>query len=1797
MTLELAAHALGTAEEFGIEGIDGVGTSVLSFDKLASDESVTLLPDAGDPIAEWVLGMDVYIPAHSGTYTGLVQTGGGDADLFLKGSGDTAGIGTMGTYSGTVPFDTWVRLVVSVTVEDGDTIMRKFVNGTLVGTQNLGDTDRWSVDPDIGLRLFTDNDGETGAGYVSSIFFTSEPPAAAELAALVASMPDPSADGFFADSPADGAVEVRFADETVSTVYGAATVALEGSNYATAVEIGDSRIGNASQFGIPLPGGDLPVLAYSAFAKSEGILVDLPAGSDDLASYTLVWDLLVDKIGGYQSLLQIDPANASDGDFFINGSGGIGINSDYRGSVPAGEWARIVLTVEDLGNGNSKLSKYIDGELVGTQTMPTARFTLEAEKGFLLMADESGEVGTGYLAHFGLAEGALTAEEVAALGGVDVDGPFAAGEGLGQVGFDGNVAAPEFGLGGVEIVEDMPEPPAVELIDMKDMLVTPDSEAVSYDLTEVFGAGSHGFSVTNSNGEAVATSIEDGVLTLDFGDYGLSDLVVSAIGANGEELTDNIRVRVAGEGAYTIAIMPDTQDYTSNAGISQSFTDMTNWLAANADNKGIGFVAHVGDITQSATAGQFEFALEAMNILRDAGLSFSVLPGNHDIGVGAGGIKVTGNYNNAFSVSYMSEDPTFGGVYDQEPDRYDNNYHLWDAPDGTGWIFLNLEFGPRDDILRWADEVLTQYGDRKAMITTHSYNSFAGRHDPLGGPLEAEGAGYNYGWGNDVEGSWDGEEIWREVISSHANVVFTAGGHIFGDGAETVVSYNDYGNAVYQFLVNYQNGVALEANQGGGGGNGAIRLVTVDPENDAVYTETYFTDTGEYFTGYRGSEEESRDGLTGDYKGHQEEFQDANIGARDALAEADAGADQVVEAAEGATVATVTLSAEGTTNPKGDIISHVWTDADGNVVAEGAGASADLGAGVHDLTLTVTTAEGISSSDEVRVIVKTDAVHLVETFNDGDAKGWVAADLVTTSKLTFGTDQSFGLPPLGAGETKVMKVDGLSPSEGIHVQPGLEGTVDTFTLIYDLYVPGGQGTWTALLQTDLGNTSDGELFIRRNGDAGGVGISSNYQGSIAYDAWNRVAVTFSVEDGKQTLTKYVNGEKVGSQVVDGDVSNGSRWAFDGEKGFLLFADESNEVSDLYVSSVAFTPEALSDAEIAALGGAGGEGPLAGEQAEGAFQLNFDGSLSSTDLGEVQVSEADLSRGGDTGSFFVKGSAKITDSTVEVPEGALFDQSNGADNLVVWKDGDWDDLIVEATIRSMDDDTIGVSFNHGIDGYYLLTLNNQTNTRQLVRVDSDGETVLASEAGGYTFNIEQDLVVSKVGGRITATLDGVQLFGGAVIDSDPREGGTIGLYSSGQKSSIFDDVVVRSPELTAEAGQDRLVIDWDGDGQETVTLNGSASILPDGVADAAWTGRGVDADGLVTEATLGGGRNDVTLSLDGTVSDVVTLNVATGDRLIAADRFEDGNHAGWRIVDTTELGGAADWRVVDGALVETSGAYSRELTWNGANNGDVWDRGWSPLGDGVNALKKGSFALWDGNADLVDYAIQAQVKAPEGAVGFMLNYVDENNYYKVELDTHHGLATLVKVVDNYESTIARSAMTYTPGESFQLEARIEDGVITAAMDGMQIFSLPVEDHDVGSGAAGVWSWGAAGASFDDVAIVDLSTDFVFEVHGTDGNDRLAGTDADEVFHMGAGRLDIAVGGLGADTFVFGEETANGMRETTRITDFEAGVDVLDLEGADIQRVQETSASVHLWVGPDMDHLILSGVTEFDDLTFV
>ncbi|WP_108261559.1 LamG-like jellyroll fold domain-containing protein [Mangrovicoccus ximenensis] len=171
---------------------------------------------------------------------------------------------------------------------------------------------------------------------------------------------------------------------------------------------------------------------------------------------------------------------------------------------------------------------------------------------------------------------------------------------------------------------------------------------------------------------------------------------------------------------------------------------------------------------------------------------------------------------------------------------------------------------------------------------------------------------------------------------------------------------------------------------------------------------------------------------------------------------------------------------------------------------------------------------------------------------------------------------------LGEPGRPVLQFDAADAAGGHVVDPGLAAAATSFTLVYDLLIPAGQSGYGGLAQFGTQNGDDAELFL--NGDGSfGIGISGQYDGAVAADAWVRLA--FAVEDrgdGSSVLSKYIDGALAGTQVVET-----GRFTV-GPEGFLILADNDGETFGGYLANFAFAATALDAAAVAALGGATAE---------------------------------------------------------------------------------------------------------------------------------------------------------------------------------------------------------------------------------------------------------------------------------------------------------------------------------------------------------------------------------------------------------------------------------------------------------------------------------------------------------------------------------------------------------------------------------------------------------------------------------
>jgi hypothetical protein len=276
------------------------------------------------------------------------------------------------------------------------------------------------------------------------------------------------------------------------------------------------------------------------------------------------------------------------------------------------------------------------------------------------------------------------------------------------------------------------------------------------------------------------------------------------------------------EGGFTLVVVPDTQNYTWKR--PELYALQAGWIAANVQRYNIAQVLHVGDITQHNTMEEWAAARRAQSLYSDL-VPAAYAAGNHDLGPNGNSEARGSLFADYISLVDYRRRPGFGGVYDREPDRTENSYHLFDGG-GRQWLLLVLEFAPRDDVVRWANDVVTSHPNRSVILLTHAYLAADGTR--FDGRKRPDGPAF-YPLANSPEGSNDGEALWQKLVSRHANFALVISGHVGIAGYLKSKGLN--GNTVHQLVVDYQD----IAN----GGNAWLRLLQFLPDGKTVRVRDY----------------------------------------------------------------------------------------------------------------------------------------------------------------------------------------------------------------------------------------------------------------------------------------------------------------------------------------------------------------------------------------------------------------------------------------------------------------------------------------------------------------------------------------------------------------------------------------------------------------------------------------------------------------------------------------------------------------------------------------------------------------------------------------------------------------------------------------------------------------------------------------------------------------------------------------------------------------------------------------------
>ena len=266
--------------------------------------------------------------------------------------------------------------------------------------------------------------------------------------------------------------------------------------------------------------------------------------------------------------------------------------------------------------------------------------------------------------------------------------------------------------------------------------------------------------------------------------------------------------------SFSFVVLPDTQGYVTEK-TEPYFVSEIDWILDHRESWNIAFVSHVGDIVDDYKSDpQWEIARR--NMLRLSGkLPFGFSVGNHDMLSKGESLK----FQETFPSSLFEKEDWYGGQINNNAD----SYQLITAG-GMDFLILHLECNAPDDVLKWADEVLEKYSDRRAMITTHMYL----------GPLDKPQASRDYYDAPKGRMRWHKthgqqgntpQQMWDKCFSKHRNLFLICCGDQSRSQAMHQTVRGNHGNQVHECLSDYRDGY--------------FRIYRFEPKENRIVVMTY----------------------------------------------------------------------------------------------------------------------------------------------------------------------------------------------------------------------------------------------------------------------------------------------------------------------------------------------------------------------------------------------------------------------------------------------------------------------------------------------------------------------------------------------------------------------------------------------------------------------------------------------------------------------------------------------------------------------------------------------------------------------------------------------------------------------------------------------------------------------------------------------------------------------------------------------------------------------------------------------
>jgi hypothetical protein len=309
------------------------------------------------------------------------------------------------------------------------------------------------------------------------------------------------------------------------------------------------------------------------------------------------------------------------------------------------------------------------------------------------------------------------------------------------------------------------------------------------------------------------------------------------------------------KGSWSLIMVPDLQNYLK-WGRNQPLVDlMMAWIVDNIDTLNIKMVIGVGDLVENnekitndydgdqTTQSQWECVSKAFARL-DGKVPYIAATGNHDYSTDREGNR-TSLYSNFFTTerNHLNQKYLVQNTRNEQgrPTLENAAYEI-KGLNGKDYLFMTVEYGPRDTVLTWAQKVaaLEQYKNHRVILATHNYLNAKDQHTD-GEVSWIYWEPYNVN--NMIQKSPriklphanNGKQIWEKLVQPSTNIEMVLCGHISGEGYRK--DKNKAGKSVHQILFDAQS--MGGGHRYGNGGDGWLRILEFFPDGKTVKVKTF----------------------------------------------------------------------------------------------------------------------------------------------------------------------------------------------------------------------------------------------------------------------------------------------------------------------------------------------------------------------------------------------------------------------------------------------------------------------------------------------------------------------------------------------------------------------------------------------------------------------------------------------------------------------------------------------------------------------------------------------------------------------------------------------------------------------------------------------------------------------------------------------------------------------------------------------------------------------------------------------